>query len=92
MQLEHGERSSFIWGTAVFVFVNLCSLWCVAYLGNALDQAVLAMFLLCQAIGAQEDSVRNDQSPNIVKATIDVNQSCSAFWPVDLISLQTCSG
>lgn len=81
-----------VFGVLLFCFRQPVQSLVRCELGNAFDQAVVAMFLLCQAIGAQEDSVRNDQSPNIVKATIDVNQPCSAFWSFDLLSLQTCSG
>jgi hypothetical protein len=38
-------------------------------------QVVLALLLLHQAVQAQEDNMRNGQSPNIVKATIEVTQT-----------------
>jgi hypothetical protein len=38
-------------------------------------QALLALVLLHQAVYAQDDTVRNGQSPNIVRATIDVTQT-----------------
>ncbi len=38
-------------------------------------QALLALVLLHQAVYAQDDTVRNGQSPNIVKATIEVTQT-----------------
>lgn len=39
-------------------------------------QAIFALVLLHQAVHAQEDTVHNGQSPNIVKATIEVDQAC----------------
>ena len=38
-------------------------------------KVVLALLLLHQAVQAQEDNMRNGQSPNIAKATIEVTQT-----------------
>jgi hypothetical protein len=63
-----------VFGVLMFLFSSTHAVFRGLYPVDPLDQAVVALVLLCQTTGAQEDSVRNDQSPNIVKATIDVQK------------------